>query len=327
MTLMEELTASVKKDKQGIVFPEATDPRILGAASRLQDEEILTPILIGQVDEIKQAAKEHNVSLNDIEIIDPSNYDEMDAMADAFVDRRKGKNTKEEALDILQDNNYFGTMLVYQGLADGMVSGAVHSTGDTVRPALQIVKTRPGVNLVSGSFVLTRDDERYLFADSAINPDPDADQLAEIAVESARFAKAFGIDPKVAMLSYSTYGSAGGPSVEKVVEATKKAQEMAPDLPIDGELQFDAALVESVGKSKAPESDVAGQANVFIFPDLSSGNIGYKIAQRFGDFNALGPLLQGLDKPITDLSRGCSEEDVYQIGIVTAQLALLDKED
>lgn len=327
MTLIKELITSIQKNKQTIVFPEAIDERVLGAASRLHSEEILTPVLIGNRQEIERTAEENDFDIERITSIDPDDYEEIDAMVDAFVERRNGKVDAEEAREILRDMNYFGTMLVYMDKADGMVSGAIHSTSDTVRPAFQIIKAREGVSVVSGSFIMTRGDERYVFADCGINPDPNEQELAEIAVESARVAEAFDIKPaKVAMLSYSTHGSAGGPSVEKVVKATKIAQESAPEFDIDGELQFDAALVESVGKSKAPDSKVAGQANVFIFPDLQSGNIGYKIAQRFGGFTAIGPLLQGLNKPVNDLSRGCSEEDVYQIAIVTAQFALMNQE-
>lgn len=327
MTLIKELITSIQKNKQTIVFPEAIDERVLSAASRLHAEEILTPVLIGNRQEIEKTAEENDLDIEGITSIDPNDYAEMDAMAAAFVERRNGKVDAEEAREILRDMNYFGTMLVYMDKADGMVSGAIHSTSDTVRPAFQIIKAREGVSVVSGSFIMTRGDERYVFADCGINPDPNEQELAEIAVESARVAEAFDIKPaKVAMLSYSTHGSAGGPSVEKVVKATKIAQESAPEFDIDGELQFDAALVESVGKSKAPDSKVAGQANVFIFPDLQSGNIGYKIAQRFGGFTAIGPLLQGLNKPVNDLSRGCSEEDVYQIAIVTAQFALMNQE-
>ncbi|MDO5457086.1 MAG: phosphate acetyltransferase [Atopococcus tabaci] len=326
MTLMRELITSIQTNKQSIVFPEAIDERVLSAASRLYAEDILTPILIGAGEDIKKTAEENELNIEGITSIDPEEYEEIEKMVEAFVERRNGKVSPEEAREILKDMNYFGTMLVYMGKADGMVSGAIHSTSDTVRPAFQIIKPREGVSVVSGSFIMTREDERYVFADCGINPDPNEQQLAEIAVESARVAEAFDIKPaKVAMLSYSTHGSAGGPSVDKVVNATKIAQEAAPEFDIDGELQFDAALVESVGKSKAPDSNVAGQANVFIFPDLQSGNIGYKIAQRFGGFNAIGPLLQGLNKPINDLSRGCSAEDVYQIAIVTAQFALMNE--
>ena len=239
-------------------------------------------------------------------------------MVAAFVERRKGKVTEEDARKLLLDENYFGTMLTYMDKVAGMVSGAVHSTGDTVRPALQIIKTKPGVSRTSGAFVMIKGDTKYIFSDCAINIELDAEGLAGVAVESAKTAKIFGIDPKVAMLSFSTKGSAKHDLATKVETATKMAQELAPELPIEGEIQFDAAIVESVGQQKAPGSKVAGFANVFVFPSLEAGNIGYKIAQRLGGFEALGPILQGLNKPITDLSRGCNEEDVYKLSIITA---------
>jgi phosphate acetyltransferase len=245
-------------------------------------------------------------------------------MVAKFVERRKGKATEEKARVQLRDPNYFGTMLIYMGKADGMVSGACHSTGDTVRPALQIVKMKPGCSRVSGAMVMLKGDERYLFSDIAINITVDAQAMGEIAVESAKTAKTFDIDPKVALLSFSTKGSAVSPESEKVAEATKIAQELAPELPIDGELQFDAAFVASVGERKAPGSKVAGHANTFIFPSLEAGNIGYKIAQRFGGFEAIGPILQGLAKPINDLSRGCDEEDAYKLAIITAAQAVAE---
>lgn len=323
MELFEELKAKLEGIDKTIVFPEGKDIRILGACARLKKDEIVTPIIIGKEEEVKEIAKNEGFDLDGIQIIDPDSYDEFDAMVDAFVERRKGKATEEQARILLKDNNYFGTMLVYLGKADGMVSGAVGSTGDTVRPALQIVKTVPGVSRISGAMVMMGpDNERYVFADIAINITLEADQLAELAVETAKTAKIFGIDPKVAMLSFSTMGSASSPEQEKVAEATRLAKEMAPELAIDGEMQFDAALVPSVGKKKAPESKVAGQANVFIFPDLQAGNIGYKIAERLGKFEAIGPILQGLNAPISDLSRGCSEEDVYKLAMITALQSL-----
>lgn len=323
MGLFEELKAKLDGIDKTIVFPEGKDIRILGACARLKKDEIVTPIIIGKEEEVKEIAKNEGIELEGIQIIDPDSYDEFDAMVDAFVERRKGKATEEQARILLKDSNYFGTMLVYLGKADGMVSGAVGSTGDTVRPALQIVKTVPGVSRISGAMVMMGpNNERYVFADIAINITLEADQLAELAVETAKTAKIFGIDPKVAMLSFSTMGSASSPEQEKVAEATRLAKEMAPELAIDGEMQFDAALVPSVGKKKAPESKVAGQANVFIFPDLQAGNIGYKIAERLGKFEAIGPILQGLNAPISDLSRGCSEEDVYKLAMITALQSL-----
>lgn len=325
MDLFDNLKQKVAGANKTIVFPEGQEPRIFRAAIRLKNDGLVVPILLGKVDEIKQNAENEGVDLGDIELIDPNTYpeDKFAEMVEAFVERRKGKNTKEQAETMLRDVNYFGTMLVYIDKADGLVSGAIHSTGDTVRPALQIIKTKPGVSRTSGAFVMVKGDERYLFADCAININPGAQELAEIAVESANTAKIFDIDPQVAMLSFSTMGSAKSDEVTKVQEAVKLAKELAPNEKIDGELQFDAAFVPVVAKQKAPESEVAGHANVFVFPELQSGNIGYKIAQRLGGFEAIGPVLQGLNKPVSDLSRGSVEEDVYKVAIITAAQALM----
>ncbi|WP_430605782.1 phosphate acetyltransferase [Enterococcus sp. DIV1368d] len=327
MELFESLKFKIVRRHIKIVFPEATDPRILGAASRLRSEELIEPVLIGNPVEIEKAAEARGINVSNFEILDPENYDRWDEMVEAFVERRNGKATKEQAEEILKDVNYFGTMLTYMGITEGMVSGAIHSTGDTVRPALQIIKTKPGVSRTSGAFLMVRgrDQEKYLFSDCAINLNPTAQELAEIAVDSAKTAELFEIDPKVAMLSFSTKGSAKAPEVDKVVEATKIAKELAPEYQIDGELQFDAAYISAVAQLKAPESEVAGKATVFVFPDLQSGNIGYKIAQRFGNFEAIGPILQGLNKPISDLSRGSNEEDVYKLSIITAAQTLMEK--
>lgn len=325
MDLFDNLKQKVAGANKTIVFPEGQEPRIFRAAIRLKNDGLVVPILLGKVDEIKQNAENEGVDLGDIELIDPNTYpeDKFAEMVEAFVERRKGKNTKEQAETMLRDVNYFGTMLVYMDKADGLVSGAIHSTGDTVRPALQIIKTKPGVSRTSGAFVMVKGDERYLFADCAININPGAQELAEIAVESANTAKIFDIDPQVAMLSFSTMGSAKSDEVTKVQEAVKLAKELAPNEKIDGELQFDAAFVPVVAKQKASESEVAGYANVFVFPELQSGNIGYKIAQRLGGFEAIGPVLQGLNKPVSDLSRGSVEEDVYKVAIITAAQALM----
>lgn len=325
MDLFESLKDKINGKHLRIVFPEGEDPRVLGAAVRLAADGLVQAIVLGNPDKIQSLAAEKSWDLSKLTVRDPEHDELHDQMVTAFVERRKGKATQEQAEKIIQNANYFGTMLVYMKKADGMVSGAVHSTADTVRPALQIIKTRPGVHLVSGAFIMQRGwDERYLFADNAININPDADQLAEIAVESAKTAALFDIEPpRVALLSFSTKGSAKGPQVDKVVEATKKAHELAPDLALDGELQFDAAFVPTVAKQKAPDSKVAGEANVFIFPELQSGNIGYKIAQRFGGFEAIGPILQGLNQPVSDLSRGANEEDVYKLAIITAAQTLL----
>jgi phosphate acetyltransferase len=323
---MSDLFSTLKDKLYGkgttIVFPEGTDERILGAAERLAKDELVKPILIGSKEAIQAKASEMNLTLSGIDIYDPAAYEAMDEMVASFVERRKGKATEEDARKILQDENYFGTMLVYMGKAQGLVSGAAHSTADTVRPALQIIKTKPGVSKTSGVFIMVREDEKYVFADCAINISPSAQDLAEIAIESAKTADLFGIDPRVAMLSFSTKGSAKSPETEKVVEATRIAKEMAPELTLDGEFQFDAAFVPSVAEKKAPGSVIKGDANVFVFPSLEAGNIGYKIAQRLGKFEAIGPILQGLNMPVNDLSRGCNEEDVYKLAIITAAQAI-----
>ena len=324
MELFEQLAGKIKNQDKVLVFPEGEDERIQGAAIRLAQESLVKPILLGKRAEITATAQKNNFDLAEVTVIDPAEYPAEDhtKMIDALVARRNGKTDAATAEKWIADVNYFGTMLVYMGIADGMVSGATHPTGDTVRPALQIIKTKPGSSRISGAFVMQREDERYIFADAAINIDIDAQTMAEIAIQSAATAKVFGIDPKVAMLSFSTKGSAKAPQVDKVAEATKLAQKAAPGLALDGELQFDAAFVESVAEAKAPGSKVAGHANVFVFPDLQSGNIGYKIAQRLGGFEAIGPVLQGLAKPISDLSRGANEEDVYKVAIITAAQAL-----
>lgn len=324
MDLFESLTAKVTGKQIKIVFPEGAEARVLGAAVRLQHDNLLHSIVLGDPAEIEKVATAHHFDLSGVETINPETAANFDDLVAAFVERRKGKNTTEQAEKMLKDPNYFGTMLVYTGLADGMVSGAVHPTGDTVRPALQIIKTKPGVSRTSGAFIIQKGEQRYLFADCAINIDPSAEELAEIAVTSAKTAELFDIEPRVAMLSFSTKGSAKADAVTKVQEATKLAQASAPAYSIDGELQFDAAFVPAVAQQKAPDSKVAGNATVFVFPELQSGNIGYKVAQRFGGFEAIGPVLQGLNKPVSDLSRGASEEDVYKLAIITAAQTLID---
>lgn len=310
-----------------IVLPEGEDERVLIAATQLQKTDYVSPIVLGNEDNIKSLASKHALDLTQIEIIDPATSELKDELVDAFVERRKGKATKEQAVELLDNVNYFGTMLVYTGKAEGLVSGAAHSTGDTVRPALQIIKTKTGVSRTSGIFFMIKGDEQYIFGDCAINPELDAQGLAEIAVESAKSAQSFGMNPKVAMLSFSTKGSAKSDDVTKVQEALKLAQEKAEadqleHVVIDGEFQFDAAIVPSVAEKKAPGAKIQGDANVFVFPSLEAGNIGYKIAQRLGGYDAVGPVLQGLNSPVNDLSRGCSTEDVYNLSIITAAQAL-----
>ncbi|MDR0886011.1 MAG: phosphate acetyltransferase [Clostridiales Family XIII bacterium] len=309
-----------------LVFTEGEDPRILTAAAKLRDDKLLIPVLLGDTDKINQVASELSLSLDGIELIDPATYADFDKLVDELVAIRKGKMTKEQAEASLKQGNYFGTMLVKTGVVAGLLGGATYSTADTVRPALQIIKTKPGNKIVSSFFVLARQvdgkDEAYAVGDCAINIDPSADDLVEIATETAKAARLFDIDPKVALLSYSSYGSGKGESVDKMRTATETLKGMDLDFPVDGELQFDAAFVPEVGKLKAPTSKVAGQANTFIMPDINAGNISYKMAQRFGGFEAIGPILLGLNAPINDLSRGTTTQEVYTMAIVTAASAL-----
>ena len=331
--MFDKLIEILKANPRKIVFTEGSDARILEAASRLKKDGFLTPVLVGNVEEVKAAAAKGGFDIEGLEILDPLNYPEMDKMVEEMIALRKGKITPEEAKASLSKGNYFGTMLVKMGKADSLLGGATYSTADTVRPALQLVKTKKGANLVSSCFILTRENETICMGDCAINIDYQdkvdkdgnvtlsaAAQLAEVAIETAKTAKVFGIDPKVAMLSYSTKGSGKGANVDLVREATKIVKEMAPDLAVDGEMQFDAAVSPTVGQLKFPGSPVAGYANTFIFPEIQSGNIGYKIAQRLGGFAAFGPILQGLNAPINDLSRGCNAEEVYLMSIITAAL-------
>lgn len=322
-----KLISILKENPKKIVFTEGTDPRILEASSRLLASTFLAPILIGKKEEVEKVAEESGFNIRGAEIIDPESYEEMDAMAETLYEIRKSKGmTLEQARETCLQANYFGTMLVKMGKADALLGGATYSTADTVRPALQIVKTKPGKKIVSSCFILVREsatDGNTVLAmgDCAINIKPTEDELAEIAVECAECAKIFGIDPKVGFLSYSTLGSGKGEDVDKMREAAAKAKKMAPELPIIGEVQFDAAVSPRVARTKCPDSNVAGSVNTFIFPDINAGNIGYKIAQRLGHFDAYGPIMLGLNAPINDLSRGCNAQEVYSMAIITAALA------
>ena len=320
--MLTKMIKSLKKNPRTIVFPEGSDYRILDAAQRLTKEKILNVILLGNEEEIKAAAAKDNYCVDGCTIVDPATYPEFDAMVAEMVALRKGKMTDEQVRAALSKTNYFGTMLVKMGKADCLLGGATYSTADTIRPALQLVKTKPGNKIVSSCMIMVKGDEKLVMADPAINVDPNEDELVEIAIESAKTAKIFGIDPKVAMLSYSTHGSGKGPTVDKVANATKKIKEACPDLAVDGELQFDASVDMEVARLKCPGSPVAGQANTFIFPDINAGNIGHKIAARLGGYLAVGPILQGLNAPINDLSRGCNAEEVYSMAIVTAAFSL-----
>ena len=319
--MFTKLTEQLKANPKTIVFTEGTDPRIQDAAAKLTAEGILNVILLGNPDAVKLTAADAKYDISKCEIIDPARYADKDAMVEQMVELRKGKMTEEQVRDALSKGNYFGTMLVKMGKADCLLGGATYSTADTVRPALQLIKTKPGNNIVSSCFIMVKDDQKLAMGDCAINIAPNEDELVEIAVETAKTAKVFGIDPKVAMLSYSTYGSGKGDMVTLVANATKKIKEAAPDLAVDGELQFDAAVAPEVAKVKCAGSPVAGQANTFIFPDINAGNIGYKIAARLGGYEAIGPVLQGLNAPINDLSRGCNAEEVYKMALVTAALS------
>ena len=319
--MFNKLTEQLKNNPRTIVFTEGTDARILDAASKLSTGGILSVILLGEEAAVKKAAEDGGFDIGKCQIIDPEQYDEMDAMVDEMVTLRKGKMTADEVREALKKSNYFGTMLVKMGKADCLLGGATYSTADTVRPALQLIKTKPGNKIVSSCFIMVKGDSKLAMGDCAINISPNEDELAEIAVETAKTAKVFGIEPKVAMLSYSTYGSGKGDMVTLVANATKKVKEAAPDLDVDGELQFDAAVAPEVAKVKCSGSKVAGQANTFIFPDINAGNIGYKIAARLGGYEAIGPILQGLNAPINDLSRGCNAQEVYKMALVTAALS------
>jgi len=332
--MFENLVEILKANPRKIVYTEGTDARILESAARLKKDGFLTPVLVGNVDDVKAAAEKGGFDIEGLEIVDPATYPEMEEMVAQMVELRKGKMSPEDCRANLQKGNYFGTMLVKMGKADALLGGATYSTADTVRPALQLVKTKKGAHLVSSCFVMVRGDEILTMGDCAINIDYQdtvdkegnvtftaAQKLAEVAIETAKTAKVFGVDPKVAVLSFSTKGSGKGGTVQLSRDATAIAKELDPELKIDGEMQFDAAVSPTVGQLKFPGSPVAGHANVFIFPNIEAGNIGYKIAQRLGGFAAYGPILQGLNAPINDLSRGCDAEEVYQMSIITAALA------
>ena len=320
MSIFENFEKKLQAEPKSIVFTEGTDARILSAASRLLAGKTLKVILLGESEAVKKAAADGNFDITGAEIIDPTAYPEFDAMVAKMVELRKGKMTDEQCRAALSKGNYFGTMLVKMGKADCLLGGATYSTADTVRPALQLIKCKPGIKSVSSCFILMRGDESIAMGDCAINIDPSEDEIVESTVETAHTAEVFGIDPRVALLSYSTKGSGKGETVDKMRNATARVQEAHPELKVDGELQFDAAVAPEVGQLKAPGSKVAGYANTFIFPNINAGNIGYKIAQRLGGFEAYGPILQGLNAPINDLSRGCNAEEVYKMALITAAL-------
>lgn len=325
MKFIDEVIARAKKNYKTIVLPEGEDIRVMEAAYRAEKEKIAKIILLGDEEKIKAQFAAHGWSLDGIAVVNPVKSDKLAAYAKLFYELRKEKGVSEEdAYKMAQDANYFGTLMIKSGDCDGMVSGAAHSTADTVRPALQVIKSARKDMAVSAFFFMSKEDKTFIFADSGLTPNPDEQGLANIAMQSAQTAVQFGITPDVAMLSYSTYGSAKGELVEKVQNATKLAKNLASGefadlgVKVDGELQADAALVDSVAKSKAPGSNVAGHAKVLIFPDLNAGNIAYKLVQRLGGYEAYGPILQGLNGPINDLSRGCSADDIIGTIAITA---------
>ena len=332
MDLVSQIISRAKANKQRIVLPEAEEERTLIAADRVLADDIADLILIGNPDKVAALAKEHNLThLDKATLIDPENCDKSEEYAQLLAELRKKKGmTIEEARKLVKNPLYLGCMIIKTNGADGQISGALSTTGDTLRPALQIIKTAPGITCVSGAMLLITKRPEYgengilVVGDVAVTPVPDADQLSQIAICTAQTAKSVAgfEDPRVAMLSFSTKGSAKHEVVDKVVEALRLAKEKDPSLKIDGELQADAALVPSVGKKKAPGSDIAGKANVLVFPSLEVGNIGYKLVQRLGDAEALGPILQGIARPVNDLSRGCSVDDIYKMVAITACQAM-----
>jgi phosphate acetyltransferase len=329
MEILKRVFQNAQKYQKRIVLPEGAEPRTLRATEIVLNQKLAQIILLGNPDEIYAEAKELGVKIDGVTIINPKTDSRREKYADVMLEIRKGKGlTREEALNLLDDPLYFAPLMIKNGDADGELAGAINATGDVLRPAFQYIKTLPGVSVVSGAFLMFVNDPHFghdgilVFADCAVMPDPDERQLAEIAVTTAKTAKSIiGMDPRVAMLSFSTMGSAQHPLVEKVVNATRIAREMDPELKIDGELQLDAALIPEVGKLKAPGSEVAGRANILVFPGLESANIGYKLVQRLAKAEAVGPVLQGMAAPINDLSRGCSVTDIVNMVAITANQA------
>lgn len=327
--MFEKMKQAIKGKNITIIFTEGEDPRIQEAAAKLAKEDLAKPILLGEIQAIKAQAEKGNVSLEGMQLVDIPTYPHFEDIVKTMAELRKGKMTEDECRTLLKQPNYFGTMMVKMGYGDCLLGGATYSTADTVRPALQIIKAKPGFNIVSSVMILNRTtekaDERYAMADCAIVVSPTTDELVDITIQAAEAARMFDIDPKAALLSYSTLGSGSGPCVDVVANAAKKLKTMQLDFDVDGELQFDAAFSPVVAKLKAPNSTVAGKANVFIFPDANAGNIGYKIAARLGGFEAFGPILLGLNAPINDLSRGSNADEIYKMGIITIATALRDK--
>ena len=326
MSFIENVKSKVKNDIKTIVLPESNDIRVLKATQQILKEEFADIILIGNREQINKLAKENNLDISKAKIVDPKTSNKFSSYANSFYELRKAKGmTLDKAKEMMNDNVYFGMMMVKEQDADGLVSGACHSTADTLRPALQILKTAPGTKLVSAFFLMVvpnceyGENGAFVFGDCGLNEYPDSEALSEIAISSAKsFEQLVGAKPKVAMLSYSSYGSAHSPLTDKVAEATKLLKEKMPELIADGELQLDAAIIPEIAASKAPGSPLKGEANTLIFPDLDAGNIGYKLVQRFAKAEAYGPLCQGIARPVNDLSRGCSAEDIAGVVAITA---------
>ena len=326
MSFIEGLKNKAKQNIKTIILTESEDKRVLEAAQKVKKQGFANIILIGNEEDANKLAKENNIDISGIPVINPETSDKFDEYANAFYELRKAKGmTEDKAKEMLKDNMYFGTMMVKMGDADGLVSGACHSTANTLRPALQILKTAPGTKLVSAFFLMVVPDCKYgengifIFGDSGLVENPTADELSEIAISSSKsFEQLTGKESKVAMLSYSTYGSAHSELTEKVVEATKLLKEKMPNLVCDGELQLDAAIIPEINASKAPGSPLKGEANTLIFPNLDAGNIGYKLVQRLAKAEAYGPLCQGIAKPVNDLSRGCNSDDIVGVVAITA---------
>lgn len=320
---MKTKVASTSRKK--IIFPEYMDERVLRAANRLAEENIITPVYIGDEARLQSCAERFDVRLAPYEMIHINQDQQIDSLVHAYVESRSGKIDETIAYHHLQDPNYFATLLVHTHRADGLVSGAIHTTSEAVLPALQIIKPQKEMKKVSGAYLLIREEETYLFADCAININPTSEELAEIALQSAKTAELLQMDPNIAMLSFSTKGSAQSPETAKIIEALQMVQSKAPTLSIDGEVQFDAAYMPTLAKRKSDDISLQGKANVFVFPNLEAGNISCKIAERLGGFQAIGPMIQGLNKPVNLLSRGCSEDDVYNMALFTAMQSELVK--